>query len=137
MLHNYFPKASDGKLYFWMQEIWQKHGFQVHYTEAFYDIPALMDKKTFLLHIMSSLEDVWAPAAGIKLLIAEDALDASGIEKLIAIFEQLARESDNTAMQAKFAQSATLLQHYAELEATDKLADAAACEELERMMEQL
>ena len=86
---------------------------------------------------MKKLESIWPPADGVKLLIEENILDDTTIDKLVTVLENAAKQAVSDEHKVKFEKAAQTLAKLNHLELTSKHNDQVEIQQLEEMLENM
>lgn len=96
-----------------------------------------MNKKDYLLSVLSKLENDRLPAWGFKIIIEEWKISEEIMDILIEVIQLSLKESDSIEMKSKLEGSLDILDKVKSMEAESKEHDKEDIQALEEMLEQL
>ena len=96
-----------------------------------------MDKKEYLLKILTQLEPIWNLAKWLKILVEQWHLDDNLLETITQAVEWAIHTAKNEVAKKKLEKSLSALQKLKEMEAESRLQDEKDLAELDKMLEEI
>lgn len=96
-----------------------------------------MDKKNYLIKVLTQLESIRSEATQLKKIVEKDYLDDFDIQSIINALNKAIINTKNKLLKDKFKNALLILKKIQKLEAESKKQDEKELKELEHMFEML